>query len=84
MMKSGCIDVLAFIGSSKVADILKHYHPAPHRLRSVLGLGAKNVGIGLEDADLALSVKECIQGTLSYNGQCCTALKLLFVHKSRV
>jgi glyceraldehyde-3-phosphate dehydrogenase (NADP+) len=50
----------------------------------VLGLGAKNVGIGLEDADLALSVKECIQGTLSYNGQCCTALKLLFVHKSRV
>jgi len=81
LMASGKIDVLAFIGSSRVADTLKHQHPKLHRLRSVLGLEAKNPGIILQDADLDLTIKECLLGTLSYNGQRCTALKILFVHK---
>jgi glyceraldehyde-3-phosphate dehydrogenase (NADP+) len=80
-MKSGKVDVLAFIGSSRVADILKQQHPKPHRLRCVLGLEAKNAGIVLKDADLDLAVKECVLGSLSFNGQRCTALKMLFVHK---
>jgi len=80
LMSSGKIDALAFIGSSRVADILKKQHPNLHRLRCVLGLEAKNVGIILPDADLDLTVKECLLGTLSYNGQRCTALKILFVH----
>ncbi len=84
LMKSGKIDVLAFIGSSRVADILKQQHPKPHRLRCVLGLEAKNAGIVLKDADLDYAVKECILGTLSYNGQRCTALKILFVHRDIV
>ena len=82
LMESGEIDVLAFIGSSRVADILKKQHPKPHRLRSVLGLEAKNPAIILEDADIDLTVNECLTGTLSYNGQRCTALKIIFVHKS--
>ncbi|MBN1442185.1 MAG: NADP-dependent glyceraldehyde-3-phosphate dehydrogenase [Planctomycetes bacterium] len=82
LMESGRIDCLAFIGSSKVADILKHQHPQPHRLRSVLGLGAKNAAIILPDADLDTAVTECVLGSLSYNGQRCTALKILFVHRS--
>ncbi len=82
MMSNGKVDVLAFIGSSRVADILKHQHPNPHRLRCVLGLEAKNVGIILPDAELVSAVKECVLGALSYNGQRCTALKILFVHKS--
>ncbi|MGV8075201.1 MAG: NADP-dependent glyceraldehyde-3-phosphate dehydrogenase [Syntrophobacteraceae bacterium] len=81
LMQSGKIDVLAFIGSSRVADILKKQHPKPHRLRCILGLEAKNAGIVLKDADQDLAVKECVLGTLSYNGQRCTALKILFVHK---
>ena len=81
LMKSGKIDVLAFIGTSQVADILKHQHPKPHRLRCVLGLEAKNAGIILKDADIDNAVKECVLGALSYNGQRCTALKMLFVHK---
>jgi glyceraldehyde-3-phosphate dehydrogenase (NADP+) len=81
LMKSGKIDVLGFIGSSEVADLLKDQHPKPHRLRSILGLGAKNAAIILPDADLDLTVKECILGCFSYNGQRCTALKILFVHK---
>ena len=48
----------------------------------VLGLEAKNPAIILPDADLDLTIKECINGTLSYNGQRCTALKILFVHES--
>ncbi len=81
LMESGRIDVLAFIGSSRVADTLKKQHPKPHRLRCVLGLEAKNAGIVLKDADLDLAVKECVLGSLSYNGQRCTALKILFVHE---
>lgn len=84
LMTSGKIDVLAFIGSSRVADILKQQHPHPHRLRSVLGLDAKNPGIILADADLDVAIKETLMGTLSYNGQRCTALKILFVHKDIV
>ncbi len=81
LMKSGRIDVLAFIGSSRVADILKHQHPKPHRLRCILGLEAKNVAIVLPDADLDATVNECVLGSLSFNGQRCTALKLIFVHR---
>ena len=83
IMLSGKIDVLAFIGSSKVAEILKSQHPKSHRLRSVLGLEAKNTAIVLPDADIDSTVRECVRGSLSFNGQRCTALKILFVH-SRV
>jgi glyceraldehyde-3-phosphate dehydrogenase (NADP+) len=80
LMTTGKIDVLAFIGTSKSANILKMQHPKPNRLRSVLALEAKNPAIVLPDADLSLAVKECILGSLSFNGQRCTALKILFVH----
>lgn len=82
LMASGRVDCLAFIGTSKAADLLKQQHPKPHRLRCVLGLEAKNAGIVLPDADLEATVKECVLGTLSFNGQRCTALKILFVHRS--
>ena len=82
LMESGKINVLAFIGSSRVADILKVQHPKPHRLKSILGLEAKNPAIILPDADIESTVKECISGALSFNGQRCTALKILFVHES--
>ncbi len=82
IMKSGRINALAFIGSSRVADILKHQHPQPHRMRCILGLDAKNPALILPDADLDAAVKECVTGSLSFNGQRCTALKMLFVHES--
>ncbi|MEA5536619.1 NADP-dependent glyceraldehyde-3-phosphate dehydrogenase [Crocosphaera sp. XPORK-15E] len=82
LMESGRIDALAFIGSSHAANNLKKQHPKSHRLRSILGLEAKNPGIVLPHADLDLTVKECILGTLSYNGQRCTAIKIIFVHRA--
>jgi len=50
----------------------------------VLGLEAKKPGIVLPDADLDLTIEECISGTLSFNGQRCTALKVLYVHEDVV
>jgi acyl-CoA reductase-like NAD-dependent aldehyde dehydrogenase len=84
MLASGKVNVLALIGSSKVADHLKKQHPKSHRLRAILGLDAKNAAIILPDADIELTVRECVLGTLSFNGQRCTALKMLIVHESIV
>ncbi len=84
LMETGKIDVFAFIGTNKGANDLKRLHPKPHRLRSILGLDAKNPAIVLSDADLTNAVAECIIGSLSFNGQRCTALKILFVHQSIV
>ena len=84
LLKSGKLNVLAFIGSSRVADGLRRQHPKSHRLRCVLGLEAKNAAVVLPDADLELAIKECVNGALAFNGQRCTALKILFVHESLV
>ncbi|TRZ42579.1 NADP-dependent glyceraldehyde-3-phosphate dehydrogenase [Robertkochia solimangrovi] len=81
IMKSGRVDVLALIGNSKSAVALQDQHPYKNRLRLVLGLEAKNPAIVLPDADLDLAINECITGTLSFNGQRCTALKILYVHE---
>jgi glyceraldehyde-3-phosphate dehydrogenase (NADP+) len=81
LIKSGRIDVLAFIGSAKAAAALKHDHPHPNRLRCVLGLEAKNPAIILPDADVDLAVRECALGALSFNGQRCTAIKVIFVQR---
>ena len=79
LMVTGDIHVLALIGNSNTANVLKKLHPRPNRLRCVLGLEAKNPAIILKDADLDLAVQECLLGCLSFNGQRCTALKILFV-----
>jgi len=81
IMKSGRIDVLALIGNSTSAIALQDQHPYKNRLRLVLGLEAKNPAIILPDADLDLTIDECISGTLSFNGQRCTALKIIYVHE---
>jgi len=82
IMRTGKIDVLALIGHSSSAVALQDEHPNKNRLRLVLGLEAKNPAIILPDADMDLTIKECISGSLSFNGQRCTALKLIFVHES--
>jgi glyceraldehyde-3-phosphate dehydrogenase (NADP+) len=81
LMRSGKVDVFAFIGTNKGASDLKKLHPKPHRLRAALGLDAKNPGIILPEVDLDNAVNEAITGALSFNGQRCTALKILFVHE---
>ena len=82
LMQSGKINVLTLIGSSRVADELKKLHPKVNRLRAILGLDAKNAAIITKDADLDLAVSETVLGSLSFNGQRCTALKIIYVHRS--
>lgn len=84
LMETGKIDVFAFIGTNKGANELKKLHPKSHRLKAILGLDAKNPAIVLPNADLENAVSECITGSLSFNGQRCTALKIIFVQKSVV
>ena len=81
LMKTGKISVLTLIGSSKVASDIKKAHPKVSRLRAILGLDAKNPAIILENANLENAVEECVLGSLSFNGQRCTALKILYVHE---
>lgn len=91
LMKTGLIDGLAFIGGSKAADELIHAHPHPHRLKVFLQLEAKNMGIMLPDifsapeSDvLRNALDEAVLGSLSFNGQRCTALKLFFAPTQHV
>lgn len=86
LMETGLIDGLAFIGSSQAADDLIARHPHPHRLKVFLQLEANNMAIYLPDLFeagheevLAHAVDQAVVGSLSYNGQRCTALKLHFV-----
>jgi glyceraldehyde-3-phosphate dehydrogenase (NADP+) len=82
VVKQGKLDVLAFIGTSTVANKIKISHPQPFRFRSILSLEAKNPAIILENAELDNAVSECVKGSLSFNGQRCTAIKMIFVHKN--
>jgi aldehyde dehydrogenase (NAD+) len=82
LLESGQVNVLTLIGSSRVASHLKKLAPKANRLRAILGLDAKNAAIVLPDADIDLAVTECLSGALTFNGQRCTALKMLLLHRS--
>mmetsp|Transcript_30384 Transcript_30384/g.43523 ORF Transcript_30384/g.43523 Transcript_30384/m.43523 type:complete len:526 (-) Transcript_30384:134-1711(-) len=79
VMKTG-VDLFAFIGGSNSADTLLKEHPAPHRLKVWLSLEGKNLAIIAPDADVDVAVEQCVLGSLTYNGQRCTAIKMIFVH----
>jgi glyceraldehyde-3-phosphate dehydrogenase (NADP+) len=82
MMKTGEVDVLAFIGSARTAGLILGQHPRPYRLRTVLGLGAKNPAIVLRDADLDATSAEIVSGALTFGGQRCTAIKHVLVARA--
>lgn len=83
LMQSGGIDYLAFIGRSSSASALIKAHPEPHRLHSLLQMDSKDCAILLEDADVELAAKQCASGAFSFNGQRCTAIKLIWVPEKR-
>lgn len=83
LMESGKIDYLAFVGRSSSATALVKKHPEPHRLHVILQMDSKDCAILLEDADLDVAAEACTSGAFSFNGQRCTAIKLVWVHESR-
>lgn len=82
IMKSGAVNILAFIGSNSAAQQLHMAHPKPFSVRLALGLDAKNCAIVTSKADLDVAAPEIVLGALSFNGQRCTAIKLIFAHDS--
>ncbi|EKE29994.1 MAG: NADP-dependent glyceraldehyde-3-phosphate dehydrogenase GapN [uncultured bacterium (gcode 4)] len=79
IMRSGKIANLAFIWSDSVADSIISQHPYPHKLNSVLWLWAKNAWIVFAWCDMKDTVKQCLAGSLTFNWQRCTALKILLI-----
>jgi len=82
IMETGLVDIFGFIGTSKAASAIIKYHPKPNALKLCLGLEANNVGVILDDVNIKNIIPEIISGCLSYNGQRCTALKVLLVHEN--
>ncbi|THG93202.1 hypothetical protein EW026_g7970 [Hermanssonia centrifuga] len=82
LMEDGRIDFLAFIGRSSSANALVKYHPAVHRLHTILQMDAKDCAIVLKDSDVEFAAAQCVTGAFSFNGQRCTALKMIWVHES--
>jgi acyl-CoA reductase-like NAD-dependent aldehyde dehydrogenase len=81
ILESGRVDVLALIGSARTASILLKQHPHPYRLRTLLGMGAKNPAIVLADAELERAAAEIVSGAFTFNGQRCTAIKHVLVER---
>ncbi len=81
ILEPGSIAVLGFIGSTAVAKKLIAQHPYNNRMRTILGLEAKNPAFIFPDCDIKLAVQECITGALEFNGQRCTAIKHIWVHE---
>jgi glyceraldehyde-3-phosphate dehydrogenase (NADP+) len=75
----GTIDVLAFIGSEGAANAILGRHPTPSFVHKILGLGAKNAAIVLPGANLDEVAPKLVRGALGFNGQRCTAEKIVFV-----
>jgi glyceraldehyde-3-phosphate dehydrogenase (NADP+) len=75
----GLVSALAFIGSEGAANSILRAHPTPFTLHKVLGLGAKNAAVVLDDADLERAAASIVKGALGFNGQRCTAEKIVFV-----
>jgi glyceraldehyde-3-phosphate dehydrogenase (NADP+) len=75
----GTIDVLAFIGSEGAANAILGRHPTPSFVHKILGLGAKNAAIVLPGANADEVAAKLAKGSLGFNGQRCTAEKIVFV-----
>ncbi len=78
LYKNKYIKYLFFTGSSRVAKkIIKQLNP---RIKYNIEGSAKNIAIIWKDADMQSTIKNIIKGVFSFNGQRCTALKLIVVH----
>lgn len=82
IMETGLVDMIGFIGGTGAMNALIKSHPEPHRLKVFAQLAGKNIGIVLPDADLDVAAQQCLLGSTTYNGQRCTAIKLMMVHDS--
>jgi glyceraldehyde-3-phosphate dehydrogenase (NADP+) len=82
LIQTGRIDCVAFIGTANSAKGLLKGAPNPQRLRVMHEGEAKDAAILLPDADLQTAIDSCASGMTSFNGQRCTAIKMIWVPSS--
>ncbi|HOW34991.1 MAG TPA: aldehyde dehydrogenase family protein [Candidatus Omnitrophota bacterium] len=70
------IDMISFTGSTQVG---KHIAGIAGLKKLHLELGGKGVAIVLDDADLDLAAKKCVEGSLKNAGQRCDAISAILV-----
>lgn len=70
------VAMISFTGSAGVGN---HIASLVSKIPLVLEMGGKDPAIVLADADLELAANEIVKGSLSYNGQRCTAIKRVLV-----
>jgi len=68
----------SFTGGSTGLSVAKKAGMIPMQME----LGGKDPAIIAEDADIPLVVSSIVKGAFSYQGQRCTAVKVVFVHES--
>lgn len=83
LVQTGRIDAVAFIGTANSARGLLKGADNPQRLRVMYEGEAKDSAILLPDADLKVAIDACASGMTSFNGQRCTAIKMIWVHASQ-
>ncbi|KAL2022457.1 hypothetical protein VTK56DRAFT_5286 [Thermocarpiscus australiensis] len=83
LVGTGRVDGVAFIGTASSAKGLLQGAPNPQRLRVMYEGEAKDAAILLPDADLKVAIDSCASGMTSFNGQRCTAIKMIWVHQSQ-
>ncbi|MCS7137879.1 MAG: aldehyde dehydrogenase family protein [Candidatus Caldarchaeum sp.] len=73
------VGMISFTGSTEVGkDVARH--AVNKRLH--LELGGKGYAVVLDDADLELAAKKCVEGSLKNAGQRCDAVSMVLVDKS--
>ncbi len=72
------ISMISFTGSTSVG---KHIAQICGMKKLHLELGGKAPAIVLNDCDLAIAVKECLKGALTFSGQRCDAISRVLVEK---
>ncbi len=77
----GGYEGLGYIGGERGALSILQTNGAAHRTKATLGLGAKNMAVILNDANMELAISANLEGCLTYSGQRCTAHKILFVQR---
>lgn len=76
LVTSPYVAMISFTGSAGVGN---HIASLVSKIPLVLEMGGKDPAIVLADADLELAASEIVKGSLSYNGQRCTAIKRVLV-----
>jgi succinylglutamic semialdehyde dehydrogenase len=77
-------DGAVFIGTRENARAIRRATADRLELKTILHVGAKNPAVVLDDADVATTVSELMQGAFATAGQRCTAISRVLVQASIV